>query len=146
MPTFTRWCIKTAFVYFVVAAVVFAAQLWGLVIDLPPVVAALRPVAYHLLMVGWASQLIFGVVFWMFPRFSKQSPRGNERLAWYVYAALNLGLMLRVLAEPLQTINPAPLWGWLLVASGLLQVSAGWVFVWNSWARVKPLGGAAGGK
>jgi len=146
MPTFTRWCIKTAFLYFTVAVLIFAALLWSQVLMLPPYVAALRPVAYHLLMVGWASQLIFGVVFWMFPRLSKERPRGSERAAWYVYGALNTGLLLRLLAEPLQMLSPAPIWGWLLVASGLLQVSAGWVFVWNSWSRVKPLGGAAGGK
>ena len=144
--TFAGWCIKTACVYFAMARLLFAALLWGQVAALPPVVAALRPVAYHLLMVGWVSQLIFGVVFWMFPRLSKEQPRGNERAAWYVYGALNLGLLLRLLAEPLQTINPAAVWGWLLVASGLLQISAGWVFVWNSWSRVKPLGAAAGGK
>lgn len=146
MPTFTRWCIKTAFLYFTIAVLIFAVLLWSQVLTLPPVVAALRPVAYHLLMVGWASQLIFGIVFWMFPRLSKEHPRGNERAAWFVYAALNSGLLLRLLAEPLQIIQPAPVWGWTLVASGLLQVSAGWVFVWNSWARVKPLGGATGSK
>ena len=100
MPTFTRWCIKTAFLYFTIAVLIFAVLLWSQVLTLPPVVAALRPVAYHLLMVGWASQLIFGIVFWMFPRLSKEQPRGNERAAWFVYAALNSGLLLRLLAHP----------------------------------------------
>ena len=146
MPRFTRWCIRTAFLYLPIAVLVVAVVLWSQVLTLPPVWAALRPVAYLLLMVGWASQLIFGIVFWMFPRLSKEQPRGNERAAWFVYAALNSGLLLRLLAEPLQIIQPAPVWGWTLVASGLLQVSAGWVFVWNSWSRVKPLGGATGSK
>lgn len=146
MPTFTRWCIKTAFLYFTVAVLIFAALLWSQVLILPPVVAALRPVAYHLLMVGWASQLIFGIVYWMFPRLSKEQPRGNERAAWFVYMTLNSGLLLRLLAEPLQMIQPAPAWGWMLVLSGLLQVCAGWVFVWNSWSRVKPIGGPGGSK
>ncbi len=146
MPTFTRWCIKTGFIYFVAAVTLFAVLLWGQLLTLPPVIAALRPVAYHLLMVGWATQLIFGIVFWMFPRLSKEQPRGNERAAWAVYAMLNSGLLLRLLAEPLQMVQPTPVLGWLLVISGLLQVSAGGVFVWNSWNRVKPLGGPVGGK
>ena len=45
MPTFTRWCIKTAFLYFTVAVLIFAALLWSQVLTLPPVVAARRPVA-----------------------------------------------------------------------------------------------------
>jgi len=36
---------------------------------------AFNPVFFHLFMVGWVAQLIFGVVFWMFPLVRK-SPLG----------------------------------------------------------------------
>jgi heme/copper-type cytochrome/quinol oxidase subunit 1 len=87
-------------------------------------------------MVGWVTQLIFGVVYWMFPRYSKEQPRGNERLAWAAYWLLNVGLILRVLGEPLTGLGQtagAP----LLAASAMLQLGAGWAFVINTWGRVK---------
>jgi hypothetical protein len=95
------------------------------------------PVFFHLFMVGWVAQLIFGIVFWMFPKFTKEQPRGSERLGWFTFASLNLGLLLRVVAEPGQAIQPAQVWSWMLVASAVLQWLAGLAFVLNTWARVK---------
>jgi hypothetical protein len=34
------------------------------------------PVYLHLFMIGWVTQMIFGVAYWMFPRVSKENPRG----------------------------------------------------------------------
>jgi len=53
----------------------------GQVVALPPALGALQPLYFHLLMAGWVTQLIFGVVAWMFPQYSSEQPRGNERLA-----------------------------------------------------------------
>lgn len=137
MPPLTRWYIKTGLVYFVaalVAGLLLAAQsVW----TLPRLLAAIGPVYFHLFLLGWVTQLIMGIVFWMFPRYSKERPRGSERLAWLTYALLNAGLLLRVVSEPLRAINPAPLWGALLVLSALLQWLAGLGFVANTWPRVR---------
>ncbi len=46
-------------------------------------------------MLGWATQLIGGVALWMFPPLSREQPRGDERLGWFAYGALNGGLLLR---------------------------------------------------
>ena len=73
--------------------------------------AGLVPVYFHLLMVGWVTQLIFGVAFWMFPRYSKEKPRGREGLAWAMYASLNAGLLLRGLAEPMHSGAPSAFLG-----------------------------------
>jgi hypothetical protein len=88
-------------------------------------------------MVGWVSQLIFGVVFWMFPNYSAARPRGSERLGWAGYWLLNVGLLLRVAAEPWQRAAPGPLPGTLLAVSAGLQWLAGMAFVVNTWPRVK---------
>lgn len=99
--------------------------------------AGLFPVYIHLFVLGWLTQLIFGVVFWMFPRYSVETPRGREALGWWTYALLNAGLFLRVLAEPIHSIQPNPISGWILVISAVIQCASGLLFVINSWGRVK---------
>jgi hypothetical protein len=95
------------------------------------------PVYIHLLVFGWLTQLIFGVIHWMFPKFSAEKPRGNEALGWWTYALLNIGLLLRAIAEPIQSAQTNSLSGWMLVLSALLQFTSGLLFVVNSWRRVK---------
>jgi len=137
MPPLTRWYIKTSLVYFVAALVVGVALMLRLTTDLPPFVAALQPTYFHLLMLGWVAQLIFGVAFWMFPKVSASNPRGSERLGWITYGLLNAGLLLRVFGEPLAAVQPGSFAAWALVLSATLQVLAGWLFVLNTWQRVK---------
>jgi len=135
MPTLTRWFIKTALVYFVIALLAGLILASQAMFDLRLLPASFSPVYFHMLMVGWVTQLILGVVYWMFPKFTKEQPRGSETLGWAVYALLNVGLVLRFLIEP---FNPAgTMWGWGLVASAFLQWLAGLIFVANTWARVK---------
>ncbi len=137
MPPLTRWFIKSALAYFVaalLAGVLFAARS---VVSLPPIVGALGPVYFHLLMVGWVTQLIFGMAYWMFPKFTKDQPRGDDRLGWAAYVLLNVGLSLRVIAEPLLTVRSTSILGWALAASAVLQWLAGMGFVINTWSRVK---------
>jgi heme/copper-type cytochrome/quinol oxidase subunit 1 len=137
MPRLTRWHLKTALLYFVAALLVGMLLAGRAVVALPAAVNALSPVYFHLLMVGWVTQLIFGVVFWMFPKQSAARPRGSDALGWAVYWLLNAGLLLRVVAEPWQTLRPAPLPGSALALSAVLQWLAGLAFVANTWPRVK---------
>lgn len=132
-----RYFIRTALLWLVAAFIVFALLLLNQGFNIDGRIAALQPVAYHLLMVGWATQLIAGVALWMFPPFSKEKPRGNEALGWVTYLALNVGLALRVIAEPLNSIAPAPVFGVMLALSALLQVIAIWCLVFALWPRVK---------
>lgn len=137
MPPLTRWYLKSALVYFVAALLVGVMLLARPVLILPVWVFALQPVYIHLLTVGWVTQLIFGVVYWMFPKFSPPRPRGNEALGWATYWLLNAGLIARAVGEPLAALQAPPWAGWLLAASALLQLAAGWAFVVNTWPRVK---------
>jgi Cytochrome C and Quinol oxidase polypeptide I len=137
MPPLARWFVRTALVYFVAALLVGVALMLRLIIDLPPVFGALQPVYFHLLMVGWVAQLIFGVVYWMFPKYSADRPRGSERLGWATFWLLNIGLVLRAIGEPLTAVRPGLGAGGLLAASAVLQLLAGWAFVLNTWPRVK---------
>ncbi len=100
-----------------------------------PLLRAVWPTYVHLLVVGWLTQLIFGVAYWLFPRYSAERPRGSERLGWTVFALLNVGLVLRVIFEPWHTV--AGRGGVLLVLSAVLQLLAGWAFVINTWPRIR---------
>jgi len=77
MPLLTRWFVRTAMVYFVLALLVGVTLMAQNVTELPPAVAALSPVYFHLFMVGWVTQLIFGIGYWLFPSYTKERPRGS---------------------------------------------------------------------
>lgn len=110
MQLLTRTFIKTALVYFVLAL------LLDILLSLH-VSNSLFPVYIHWLVFGWLTQLVFGVVYWMFPKYSNQLPRGLEGLSWITYGALNIGLILRAIAEPLQASQASNLFDVLLVLS-----------------------------
>ncbi|HEX9617496.1 MAG TPA: hypothetical protein VGA03_08760 [Anaerolineales bacterium] len=137
MPVLTRWFIKASLLFFVAALLLGLGLAANAFLDLPPVFLALGPVYFHVFLVGWVTQLIFGVVFWMFPKQSFERPRGSERLAWATFWLLNGGLILRMVAEPYQALNPGGGLDWLLAVSALAQWAAGLIFVFNTWGRVK---------
>lgn len=133
MPLLVRWYIKAAMAYLVLGLCV------GVVLALPgaPQTSNLFPTYLHILTFGWLTQLIFGVAFWMFPKYSREQPRGREWLGWATFIFLNLGLILRAIFESLYRSAPSPLAGGGLIASALLQWLAGVAFVINTWNRVK---------
>lgn len=118
-------------------------MLLAIVLALPPAaglpgwVHALNPIYFHLFLVGWATQMIFAVIYWMFPIVTREQPRGNPRLGWLAFGGLNAGLLLRVVAEPLVAVEPGGVFGWLLPLSAALQ----WVSIVGlvvlSWPRIR---------
>src|SRR5918996_4496575 len=137
MPPLTRWYIKLGLIYFVAALLLGALQAGQRPLGLPGVLAAAGPTYVHMLVVGWITQMIFGVAYWMFPKESAERPRGNNALAVATFVLLNLGLLLRVVAEPFHRIQPAPALGALLVVSAVAQWLAGGGFAVAAWGRVK---------
>ncbi len=135
MPRPARWLIKTALVCLATAlalGVIRAGQAGGL---LPGSAAALWLPQLHLLTVGWLTQLIFGVAFWLFPT---RTARGtaSARLVWIAYGALNTGLLLRLACEPAALSPAVRRWG--LGGSALLQWTASLLLVVHFWPRVRP--------
>jgi len=123
MPPLTRWYIKLALLYFLAALMAGMWQaaggpLW------------LTPVSIHLFVVGWITGMIFGVAYWMFPKFSKESPRGPDWIAVATFGLLHLGLWLRVAGEASSS-------GRLLVVAAVFQWLAGTGFIATTWPRVK---------
>lgn len=87
MHTQARFFIRTALAHLVAAFLIGATVLFNQALEIDGRIGALQPVFYHLLMVGWITQLICGVSLWMFPPFSRERPRGDERLGWLAYGA-----------------------------------------------------------
>jgi cbb3-type cytochrome oxidase subunit 1 len=137
MPTLTRWFVKASLVYFIAALLSGVILALRAVLDLPGFLNGLGPVYFHLFMVGWVSQLIFGVVYWMFPKYTSENPRRSESLAWATWGLINMGLVLRTFGEPLMAAQPQAGYGWILAVSAVLQWLAGLAFVANTWGRVK---------
>ena len=121
MPFLTRLWLKAALAYLVAALATGVVLLAPGLRDRWPWVGLLGPVYFHLFMVGWVTQTIFGVAYWMFPKAAPDRPRGSEFLAILTVILLNGGLLLRAVAEPLNALHPRTVWGGLLAASAVLQ-------------------------
>jgi hypothetical protein len=101
----------------------------------------MAPTHAHILFVGWFLQFAVGVACWLLPRRrSTERPLGyRERAAYLAFVALNIGLVLRIIAEPAERAGLAnDVTLALLGASALLQVAATLVFVIQLWPRVGP--------
>jgi hypothetical protein len=142
MPKLSQLALKAAMVYLVLGALGAAAYWANAMWPLWPPLAALSPTYLHLIVVGWLTQLIFGVMYWMFPVISRARPRGDTRVAWAAFITLNAGLLLRAVFEPWRALDPAPWNGYALVLSAMFQVLSAVLFVWVSWGRVRERGGA----
>lgn len=135
MPPLTRWYIKLAMVYLVAGLLLGAVQ--ALPVQLPPVITVAGPAYVHLLIVGWITQMIFGVAYWMFPKYTQEQPRGDNLIAIATFILLNIGLLVRVIVEPMRAWRPDLLPGWLLAFAGVAQALAGIGFAVSAWPRVK---------
>ena len=92
-----------------------------------------------MLFVGWFLQFAVGVAYWLMPRRRTiERPLGyGERAASLAVVALNLGLLLRIIAEPAERTgleSDGTLV--LLIASALMQLAAAVIFVTQLWPRV----------
>ena len=133
MPLLARLYIKTALGYLGLALLLGI----GLAAGLPGWMAAFGPAWVHLLVVGWLTQLIFGVAYWLFPRHSRERPYGQPALAWAAFVLLNVGLVLRAVAEPAAAWGGGAGWRAALVASAAAQGLGALAFVVYLWPRVR---------
>ncbi|MDZ7692022.1 MAG: hypothetical protein U5K69_12980 [Balneolaceae bacterium] len=132
MPQVARTFIKTGFVFFIVAlGLGVALELESL--NLP----SLMPLFWHALMVGWITQIIFGVSLWMFPGRTREEGFKAQIWAWLTYIFLNTGLVLRFIGEPMLLYSTLAIWDILVVGSAVLQVAGGVTYVIEMWPRVQ---------
>lgn len=129
MPTLTRWFLRAAIVHLVLGLCLGVA----LASDALPA-GGWQPVYVHLLVMGWATQMIFGVAYWMFPRRRPLDLSVFDRVGWTCFLTMNGGLALRALAEPVA--GSAGCASGVLLAAALLQLIAIVAFVAQAWPRV----------
>jgi len=99
----------------------------------------LAPSHGHMLFVGWFLQFALGIAYWLLPRKrSSDRPLGyDECISWIGVGALNAGLMLRMLGEPLERTGRGNVVTLVaLFGSAALQLAAVVIFVTQIWPRM----------
>ncbi|MFN8404709.1 MAG: hypothetical protein U0V48_14310 [Anaerolineales bacterium] len=91
------------------------------------------PLHIEFAFIGWMVQLAMGVAFWILPRLSHGSPRGNEKFIWAAFALLNTGIFL-VVIQNLFGVNGSAFIGRIMELLGLAAFAAG---NWNGSNRSK---------
>ena len=153
MPVTSRTFVKASIVYLILGAILGALLFVNRWFPLEPRIATLRVSHTQFLIVGWLTQLILGVAWWLFPPLSigllpgepkparrGQAQRGREPLFWATFVCLNAGILLRALFEPLFALTQVSVYGFLTGISGLFLLVAAVAFVFNMWGRVRELG------
>ena len=142
MERITVFMVKTSLMYFVTGFLLGAAMLITKGLGYIWLTAVFMPTHSHLLLVGWLVQFVMGIAYWILPRRrTARQPLGySGKLAFTVYGMLNVGLVLRVVFEPMQIALPqtSPVDGVFLTVSGILQGVAGLLWMYQMWQRARP--------
>jgi hypothetical protein len=153
MPGTSRAFIKASILYLILGVVLGALLLINRWLLLNPTIAALRTSHVQALIVGWLTQLIMGVGWWLFPPLaiglrpnallpvrSGQAQRGSDALFWATFVCLNLGILLAAICEPAYRWTNFEVLGALAGISGVFLLAAAIAFVANTWGRIRELG------
>ena len=154
MPATSRAFVKVSIFCLCLGAVLGGLMYIDRWLPLGSWVAYLRVSHIQLLVVGWLTQLILGVAWWLFPPLKiglrsdaplpirrGQSQRGSEPLFWTTFLCLNVGILLRAVFAPLGGWTQIDFFAFLSSISGLFLFAAAMSFVVNMWGRVRELGG-----
>ncbi|WP_340102490.1 hypothetical protein [Rhodohalobacter sp. 8-1] len=135
MPPVTRWFIKSGMIWFALGVTLaFVAEFPGVQGS-----ALLLPVYWHMLVIGWITQVIMGVSIWMFPRKKRNRKKEQSLLATGAFFLLNGGLLVRFLSEPfLPLVTDSAVVPIVVIVSGIMQVVAIILFIGEIWPRVQP--------
>ena len=131
MPRVARTFIKTGLIFFLISLFL------GMAVEIESLsMPVLMPLFWHTLMVGWITQIIFGVSMWMFPGRTKEEGFKAQIWGWLTYIFLNVGLVFRLVAEPMLSYSDLAIWNVLVLCSALLQVSGGVTYLIEMWPRI----------
>ncbi len=149
MPTTSRVTIRISIIYLCLGAALGTLLLVNRWIPLGPAVSALRVSHISILVIGWLTQLILGVAWWLLPplgirsrtgaRLSRrgQAQRGSEPLFWATVICLNAGVLMQALFQPLSVWMPVDALGRMAELADLFLLAAAVSFVVNLWGRVR---------
>jgi len=134
MPRLTVWFLRTALVHLACGFTLGALILFNKGIVVSAALWRLLPIHIECVLIRWTVQLGMGMAFWILPRMIHGPARGNERLMWIAYGALNGGILMIASSQLVSG------WGWGLLAGRLLEVLAVAIFGAGAWPRVKAIG------
>ncbi|NTU82266.1 MAG: hypothetical protein HGA45_23285, partial [Chloroflexales bacterium] len=138
MPRVSVFIIRTALLQLALGATLGGLLLIEKGLRLAPWLWTLRPGHIQMMLIGWTLQLACGVAVWILPRLDAAGRRGSLGLVWLYYGALNGGVALAALHQPLTALRGAKALGWMLPLAGLLYVVAVVAAVGHLWQRVLP--------
>ncbi len=93
----------------------------------------------HLILFGFLMFLIMGVSIWMFPRL-RSFGGYNQRLDEINYWILTVGTLLRTVFGIFVLFHSATIVRFAIVLGGTMQVIGCFLFIFNMWKRVRPVG------
>lgn len=134
MPKISRYFIKSGMLFLLFGICIYAiAEFPGFNGDLP-----LLPVYWHMIALGWITQIIMGVSLWMFPKGKNSLSKHGSTLAWVSFYSLNLGLLFRLVSEPFVFVHRelalVP-----FLCSIVLQILGVFCFILEIWPRLTPV-------
>ena len=142
MPFVPRLFIKTGVIYlaltFVLGALFLTLEAFG-----RPIPFTIAVEHGHMGFVGWLVNTVVGVALWLLPVNRKAFPetqgRYPEKPARTAFAALNAGLILRLVFEPVQSSHASVVSSAALIASAILQLGGILIVASIAWLRIYPL-------
>ncbi len=139
MPKITRFFIRSSLICLMLSLLFGGILATRPLLSLPAVLAAAGPAYLHLFMLGWVTQMIFGVALWMFPKHPiKREKQDVYPMEVACFVTLNLGLLLRIITEPIATADTAgPVLATVLIIAALLQWASVVLFAITIWPRVR---------
>ena len=125
MPFLARLFVRTSFIFLIIGLFLMI---------LSNKFPSLFPASIHSITLGWITNMIFGVSFWMFPRVSRENLYGNTKIVFLSFALLNAGNFTRIISEPFIYKNILKI---LFVLSLTLQFLGCLTFSIYIWKRIK---------
>jgi heme/copper-type cytochrome/quinol oxidase subunit 1 len=138
MPRVSQWMVRTSLVWLLSGYTIAGLLLANKALGLYAPIWSLRATHAWMLLIGWLVQLSAGVMVWIMPRYVQTGDRGDLRLVWVMFVALNTGMLMAALHPPLsQLVDPASL-RWMSPLAGVLLLAAVFSFIFHIWRRVRP--------
>lgn len=106
----------------------------GVAMAAHPAWRVFRTAHLHMNLTGFVTMMIFGVAYYIIPRFFGQ-PLHDRRLAFGQWWLSNLGLGGMVAGFMMQAYG-IPGWTAVLVTGGVLQAAGAYAFVYNIWRTI----------
>ena len=133
MPNLSIIFIRTGLIYFIFGFILGAFLLFNKAYPFNLILWQLLPLHYLILFFGWILQLVFGVAFWIMPRFGKSY--GKTWLAWSCYLFLNTGLVTLISSYFLIFLNEE-IKSLYILATILIYLGIS-CFVFFIWPRIR---------